>query len=348
MPIRFSCPYCNKVLKIDNSKAGHQGKCPACSSTITAPMVSEDESTIAPPAPISTEKPKFCIGCGTPVLPDGRVCAMCGIVVAGRQPILPDLPGIRHEANADSSVVSGVSAGRYEPAGPCIENAVIPIYTHNDFNIWQAFLMFLTNPVDGIQTAFESLGTKAKTAGLIFGVTFALFLMLGYTLLIRALLADIFIKLLTSDKMVFGIFLSGVIIIIGLLLSIMIIRAIFKGEGSFDGDLFFAGIVLLPTTLLVFLLSIFSAISPIFFILFAIPITPFLCSYFFLGIYGGLTRILKIPNEKIVYAFPVMFIVWAFISGFALLPLSLIIGVSGLSELFGGGHQMPHYPTYNQ
>ena len=42
MPIRFKCNLCGKALKVDESKAGKQVRCPGCTEVILIPKPEEE------------------------------------------------------------------------------------------------------------------------------------------------------------------------------------------------------------------------------------------------------------------------------------------------------------------
>ena len=257
-----------------------------------APTATLPPRPAAPPAPAPTNtgpapSAKFCSGCGSPLQPGGRCCAMCGVLVPG--------------------------------AGLVAPMPTMPIaYANTGQNIWTAFLSFATDPIGGIEKSSEIVGTKTATAGLLFALVFTLLIVLASRIIsIPALQINWFV-----------VFLAAAILFAGLLLSSIIIRAIFHGEGSIDGDVFFAGIALLPAGIGALLIGIFYQAS----IILTIPVYPFLCSYSFLALYGGLKNILKIPEHKITYALPLLLIFWSIISGLALLLLGVIAGVSALEH----------------
>ena len=126
-----------------------------------------------------------------------------------------------------------------------------------------------TDPVGGLRSAFDLLGpSRALVLGLAFGLTFVVLLDLGSYLMIRhfvhgfgelaaagptdappggvqagpptAAAVDIPIKVLLRLTLV------GVILFVSIALGSLICRRVFQGQGSVPGDVFVAGVSLLP------------------------------------------------------------------------------------------------------
>ena len=106
MAIEFTCPTCQKVLKLRDEAAGKTGKCPFCKSVITVPasaLADDDMIEIvpanAPKSPVaSPPKPprpvpppvtpppagaqsatKPCPGCGKELPEKAVICVGCGL-----------------------------------------------------------------------------------------------------------------------------------------------------------------------------------------------------------------------------------------------------------------------------
>jgi len=57
MPIKFSCPQCNKGFRTPDDSAGKRAKCPQCGNVLTVP--SPDAASPAPqPAPVASARPQ--------------------------------------------------------------------------------------------------------------------------------------------------------------------------------------------------------------------------------------------------------------------------------------------------
>lgn len=109
MPIEFSCPFCSKVLKTAEEKAGMSAKCPGCGQVLVVPGLpgyssappppAGDPTTVQPrdtgfadvppeygrPAPAGGPVPeatRACPMCGGQIRPEARVCRHCGERVA--------------------------------------------------------------------------------------------------------------------------------------------------------------------------------------------------------------------------------------------------------------------------
>ncbi len=106
MPIEFNCPFCSKVLKTADEKAGMSAKCPGCGQVLVVPGLPgystapvDDPTMVQPrdtgfadvppeyggqapaggPAPEAT---RACPMCGGQIRPEARVCRHCGERVA--------------------------------------------------------------------------------------------------------------------------------------------------------------------------------------------------------------------------------------------------------------------------
>ncbi len=319
MPIRFSCQYCDAVMKVPDSAAGKQGTCPTCKRTITAPMTSVSEPSITliqPPVeiqpmpiieietqsdyhePLNNPEPmsnipimkpslKFCTGCGSPLLPESHTCGMCGLSISTNRATAPP-PPISH-------------TNRYD-----------------EINIWQVFLAFISNPIGGIQKAFDSMpGSQVISTGLIFSSVYIILFMMGLSIFKRShsMLMWFTMQFMTLgidyDNLFVGAILSGVIIIGSFLFSSIIVRFLFKGEGTFEGNIFLTGTVLLPSGIFIFLLSIISNINSNIISLIVLIMFMFMLGYTFFALYGGLKNILKIQDYKLTYSLPVILSIWS-------------------------------------
>ena len=323
MSIRFSCQYCKAVLKVPDSAAGKQGLCPTCKHTISAPITSIDESSdttfyenpvdiVSIPAKkiedelvhvIKEESiHKFCRGCGKPLIQAGELCTNCGMPISGTN-IIDDSSLLVSYAKINNNPHDGAN------------------------NIWQAFLIFILNPNGGIQKAHDYLDSKVLiTAGLIYGFVYAFFLMLGSMMLMNSNIGLGFVFVMSSfiymitkmtGSLYFNIFFIGLLFFGGLLLANMIIRVLFKGEGSFANALFCAGITLLPVGLTYLFIGVLSLL-PLkyldFVMVVSIIIYMSMILYTFLAIYWGLKGIFKFSQNKITFALPVLLLLWLFIS----------------------------------
>jgi hypothetical protein len=90
MTIEFHCPYCQKLLKTADDKAGVRANCPGCGQAVTVPDLAHeaaqadhspghDQSAVAAPAtPDATAAVSEDDGGGTAVSAPTKICPMCG------------------------------------------------------------------------------------------------------------------------------------------------------------------------------------------------------------------------------------------------------------------------------
>ncbi len=186
----------------------------------------------------------------------------------------------------------------------------------------QSLKIFAVNPTGGLLPAYENLDRqRALAAGLAFALIFDLCLTFGIYRVTSSLQnsqdALFFLELLkvipesqSAGPSLFKLLILGLVPFVSIAAALAAARAVFRGTGSFEGDVFIAGASLLPFGLF-FLLSgvlgfanaeVIAALS-----LFA------LC-YTILMIYTGCTRIARIPEAGAALAVPIILLLSGWLS----------------------------------
>lgn len=168
-----------------------------------------------------------------------------------------------------------------------------------------AFKMFATNPVPGISTAYESLGSaRALGVGVVFGAVFAVALVIGVYRFVpewaRPQGVGGFLKVV----------LVSVVPYVSLFAASAVVRMAFRGQGSFGSDGFIAGAALLPFALVALLVALLGSgnldvVGVV--AVFAVCVT-------ILMLFAGLTRINKTSERAATLAVPVMVMASAWFS----------------------------------
>jgi hypothetical protein len=164
-----------------------------------------------------------------------------------------------------------------------------------------AFKTLLTDPVNGLSEAFESLGEKrARSVGMIFGFCFAL------------IIVFVLYKNMSSGAMTFEIalkvLLASLVPYIGLTVGCAVARMI-SGKGNLSHDCFIGGSVLLPLTFFI-LIGSFLGIGNIEIVLILALFTVCLTV---LLLFSGLTKISKISERVATISVPLVILIaiWA-------------------------------------
>lgn len=211
----------------------------------------------------------FCQKCGVQIPDDSRHCAHCGTPTA----------------NAATGASGANSAA-----------AVTEKIREASQDALAAFKQFAMDPIGGLPVAFGSLGkARALTAGVAFGVFFALCVMVTFLMAVPNMFRPPLLKILLGGLMPF-VSISG---------ANALARMVFKGEGQFESDIFIAGSSLVPAGLLCLVVGLLgSAISSLWLILSIFALTTTI-----LMLYSGFTRIIKLSDRAVVLALPCILIV---------------------------------------
>lgn len=169
------------------------------------------------------------------------------------------------------------------------------------------------DPVGGLLTAYESLGTsRALGVGAIFGLVFAFCIAIG-SYIAMPNVGFVFMLFRTDDPVnsaYFKVLLAAYVPFIGLTLAIYVGQKIAKVDASLSSSGFVAGSAMLPLGFLALLFSLIGAANAEVSLIVAI-ITACLTV---LIIYTGLTRISKLSDQAASYTLPLVIIFSAWIT----------------------------------
>jgi hypothetical protein len=165
----------------------------------------------------------------------------------------------------------------------------------------QGLKMFAINPVGGVPAFFNGLGVQRALA---VGITFALFYVLSFLFGIGSLLGDV-----VGEANFMKLAFAAALTVASIAGASFGTRKVFRGSGSIEGDVFIAGVSLLPTAFLI-LLSILLGVDNIELIavLAVIAVT-----YTILMVYTGCTEISGIPETAAALAVSVMILLSAWL-----------------------------------
>ena len=177
----------------------------------------------------------------------------------------------------------------------------------------KAFKTLATNPIGGLRTAVDALGTaRAMQAGIVFAVVFELCaIFAGYSLMGAYTSANAMISMHNGHMteppgMGFGGFLK--LIVIGLVPFGVAIggfaaaRAIFKGRGTLQSDMFVAGASLLPAAIALLAMRILGPLNgELVLIVFVFAATTTV-----LLLYSGFTTLEGIPDTAATLVVPLI------------------------------------------
>jgi hypothetical protein len=177
---------------------------------------------------------------------------------------------------------------------------------------WVAFKIMMGNPVGGLKAAFESLGgTRAKAAGIVFGVIFDICVVLGVRLLAGSA-GFLWRSRAASESFPFSLaiklFAIGIVILAIVVAVSASLRKIFHGIGSIDSDIFLAGASMLPIGVALVLGGVLGyANSEI-----ILVVMVFACSTTVLMLYSGFTKMHSIPETASSIAVPLVLLFSAY------------------------------------
>jgi len=186
MPIRFSCPNCNKQFKAKDSFAGKKVKCSGCAQVIQVPAASAGQGAQAkgtPPAPPPKKRPKpeseeyelvfegeqpkvagapqappgegakVCPGCKRKLSANAKICVDCGInLITGRKihtELVTETPGA---APQPAAILPGEEAPGEEEKREAPVGEEIPFY--------RLLLNMFVKPISTMQMLFVYVSSK--------------------------------------------------------------------------------------------------------------------------------------------------------------------------------------------
>lgn len=166
----------------------------------------------------------------------------------------------------------------------------------------QGLKIFLINPVGGLPVFFQGLGKeRALGVGIAFGIAYVVCFVFA---------CQKFLTQLSSNSSLFNLILASAANFLSIAGASFLTRKLFRGYGSFQGDIFIAGVALVPASLLLLMSSLLGITNlEIIVIVMVVAIT-----YTILMIYTGCHKISGIPENAAAFAVSVMLLLsgWLF------------------------------------
>ncbi|MEK0182288.1 hypothetical protein [Microcoleus anatoxicus] len=166
----------------------------------------------------------------------------------------------------------------------------------------QGLKIFLINPVGGLPVFFQGLGKeRALGVGIAFGIAYVVCFVFA---------CQKFLTQFSSNSSLFNLILASAANFLSIAGASFLTRKLFRGYGSFQGDIFIAGVALVPASLLLLISSLLGITNvEIIVIVMVVAIT-----YTILMIYTGCHKISGIPENAAAFAVSVMLLLsgWLF------------------------------------
>lgn len=166
----------------------------------------------------------------------------------------------------------------------------------------QGLKIFLINPVGGLPVFFQGLGKeRALGVGIAFGIAYVVCFVFA---------CQKFLTQFSSNSSLFNFILASAANFLSIAGASFLTRKLFRGYGSFQGDIFIAGVALVPASLLLLISSLLGITNvEIIVIVMVVAIT-----YTILMIYTGCHKISGIPENAAALAVSVMLLLsgWLF------------------------------------
>lgn len=251
----------------------------------------------------------FCRNCGKVLPPDAKICPGCGTMIASTQ---SSVPAAATTAQGAATATAPAPVASSSPAAAAIGKALGEQVRARSKDAWQGLKLFAVSPVGGLAESYAMFEPpRAMGVGIVFAVIYELLLFLALYRAADKVASGIGVPLPTGD-LTFGMAVKlifiGAVPFITLALAGAIARFIFRGKGSFAGDIYTAGASLLPFGLCLFLASF---LGPANFEVIA-ALSVFALTYTILMLYAGCSRIAGIPETGAAPAVPIMLLlsVW--------------------------------------
>lgn len=230
----------------------------------------------------------FCSDCGKQLPENSTSCTGCGKPIA--------------------KMGSGTDPGQRTNFGSMVGEEV-KARTHD---AWRGIKLFARSPVGGLQESFELYDTtKAVSVAIVFAIFNELLFFIALFLSSKKI--NSYIPFNTGDFTInqfLKIIIIGIIPVSSLTMSATIARLIFRGKGTFVGDLYFSSAALLPFGVLILFSSILGPAN----IEIIAVLMIFSLTYLVLMLYAGCSRIAGIPEIGAAPAVPIMLILTAWIT----------------------------------
>ena len=275
-----------------------------------------------------------CPACGTEQVDGAKVCGACGMVLDERvdAPALggPPAEGSTEEAGQTQAPAAGTASASV-PLESLASNPQVAEITKRTrsglIDGWSAFRRLATDPVGQLIPVADDLGLdRARTVGLVYGVTFTVALWLGFTIALRRLFSN---PLLGYYGAVLGsnpagsqlkLLIFGLVPFVSLVAACFLARAAFRSTGrGLGGDIYYVGVALMPFAVFFVLSGILGAAVPE--LVVALLIVA-MCLHVLI-LFRGSSEIGALGDQRASLAVPLMLLVAAWISSVILRSMLL-------------------------
>jgi hypothetical protein len=166
----------------------------------------------------------------------------------------------------------------------------------------QGLKIFLINPVGGLPVFFQGLGKeRALGVGIAFGIVYVVCFVFAWE---KSFPQN------SGNSSLFNLILASAANFLSIAGASLLTRKLFRGYGSFQGDIFIAGVALVPISSLILISSLLGITNfEIIVMVMVVAIT-----YTILMIYTGCNKISGIPESAAAFAVSVMLLLsgWLF------------------------------------
>lgn len=253
----------------------------------------------------------FCNQCGKSLAATARFCDGCGASL--------DSP-----PTATASVSGGGAAGAAPAraaAGVAISKQVAEEVKARSRDAWEGLKVFAKSPVGGLPQSFAMFNERrAMQVGVVFAIAYvaAVFAgiyllgskaagMVGFSIPLGDLTAAQFIKVLILGFVPFG----------SLVGAGAVARTVFRGKGTFAGDVYTAGASLLPMGVFVLAAALLGVAN----IEVIAVLLLFALTYTILMLYAGCSRIAGVSEAGAAPAVPIMLLISGWLTKVILVAL---------------------------
>ena len=248
----------------------------------------------------------FCKNCGQQLSQEGAFCAGCGTPISR---VVPPTPAGSPEST------EGGAASAPAPAQVSLTKSIGEEVKERSKDAWKGIKLFAVSPVGGLPQSFEMFEpSRAMSIGIVFAILYEAMLFVGiYRMADRA--TSIFggVGLPVgeiSGKQMFQLIVAGLIPFVTLAISGSVARTIFRGKGTFAGDVYTAGASLLPFGAFALVASFLGPAN----VEVIAALSVFALTYNVLMLYAGCSRISGIPEAGAAPAVPVMLLLTAWLT----------------------------------
>ena len=247
MSIIVTCPKCSKKLNAPDSAAGSKGACKICGTTVMVPLAGTAPDPRQPEDPLAQLTRAVSTAAASPASP--RIPEAIG--------------GVPQNAQSNAPAVAMAAAYQHPASGVPFNSAARTRTASGSMSA--AFRILLCNPANGVSQAYDTLGpAKAFQVGVIAAVVFDIAVFISAFLVLDKMIG--LANLMAGSGSPYGypssyhspsmptipftVYLKLVVVaftpLASIALALLCARKAGKGKGCWQGDVFVAGISLIP------------------------------------------------------------------------------------------------------